>query len=295
MISKEFKRSYINANPSRWKSFNYRNIHCWRYSIIGKHYRYCRFWVLHQELLFSFWLHNDCEAFSRYTALYRIEILYLTLNLFQGLSLLQVLENTKTPAGILKKKRAAENYPKFAALILDDELGKMVLTFSPVCGSFYVFLKRFTMITSHLKRIDFMMQRNDFSAERLERLSVFSFMMQRNDRNDSQNLPSETTRSQYYAAHIDSWLTTNYLKFPITCVGSFQHFTRYGLSYNLPMICVIMLFWGAGGERFWTFLKEEAVGRNGATLLLTIDKPTRVFQHNSSTRIDNIFTNKNGE
>ena len=118
----------------------------------------------------------------------------------------------------------------------------MVLTFFPVCGSFYVFLKRFTMITSHLKRIDFMMQRNDFSAERLERLSVFSFIMQRNDRNDSQNLPSETTRSQYYAAHIDSRLTTNYLKFPITCVGSFQHFTRYGLSYNLPMICVIMLF-----------------------------------------------------
>ena len=79
MISKEFKRLYINANPSRWKSFNYRNIHCWRYSIIGKHYRYCRFWVLHQELLFSFWLHNDCQAFSRYTALYRIEIL-----IFQG-------------------------------------------------------------------------------------------------------------------------------------------------------------------------------------------------------------------
>ena len=64
-----------------------------------------------------------------------------------------------------------------------------------------------------------MMQRNDFAAERLERLSVFSFTMQRNDRNDSHNLPSEPT-GQYYAAHIDLWLTTNYLKFPITCVGS---------------------------------------------------------------------------
>ena len=37
VISKEFKRLYINVNPSRWKNFNYRNIHSWRYSIIGKH------------------------------------------------------------------------------------------------------------------------------------------------------------------------------------------------------------------------------------------------------------------
>ena len=56
----------------------------------------------------------------------------------------------------------------------------------------YVFLKRFTLITSHLQGIDFMMQRDDFAAERPEWLSVFSFIMQRNDRNDSQNLPSET-------------------------------------------------------------------------------------------------------
>ena len=37
VISKELERLYINVNPSKWKSFNYRNIYSWRYSIIGKH------------------------------------------------------------------------------------------------------------------------------------------------------------------------------------------------------------------------------------------------------------------
>ena len=37
VISKELERLYINVNPSKWKSFNYRNIHSWCYSIIGKH------------------------------------------------------------------------------------------------------------------------------------------------------------------------------------------------------------------------------------------------------------------
>ena len=37
VISKEVKRLYINVNPSKWKSINYRNIHSWCYSIIGKH------------------------------------------------------------------------------------------------------------------------------------------------------------------------------------------------------------------------------------------------------------------
>lgn len=146
-----------------------------------------------------------------------------------------VLKNTKTPAGILEKN--SRRWTRRTG----------INCFFPV----YVFLKRFTLITSHLQGIDFMMQRGDFEAERPEWLSVFSFIMQRNDWNDSRNLPSEAKQvSVLLGPYWFVWLDTNYLKFPITCVGKFQHFTRYGLSYNLPMICIIVLFWGAREERF---------------------------------------------
>ena len=44
-------------------------------------------------------------------------------------------------------------------------------------------------------------------------------------------------------------------------------------------------------ELFLDYFEGEAVYCYGATLLLTIDKPKRVFQCNSLTLIDNIFTN----
>ena len=43
-------------------------------------------------------------------------------------------------------------------------------------------------------------------------------------------------------------------------------------------------------ERFLDYFEGEAVDCYGTTLLLTIDKPKRVFQCNSLTLIDNIFT-----
>ena len=44
-------------------------------------------------------------------------------------------------------------------------------------------------------------------------------------------------------------------------------------------------------ERFLDYFEGEAVDCYGTTLLLTIDEPKRVFQCNSLTLIDNIFTN----
>ena len=44
-------------------------------------------------------------------------------------------------------------------------------------------------------------------------------------------------------------------------------------------------------ERFLDYFEGEAVDCYGTTLLLTIDDPNRVFQCNSLTLIDNIFTN----
>ena len=66
---------------------------------------------------------------------------------------------------------------------------------------------------------------------------------------------SETTGTTH-RTYIDSRLTTNYLTFPIRSVESFQHFTPYGLSYNLPMICIIYsAVLGAREERFLDFLE----------------------------------------
>ena len=50
-------------------------------------------------------------------------------------------------------------------------------------------------------------QRNDFAAERPERVTERTF----------------GNHYVHYAAHIDSWLTINYLKFPIhACVEAFN-------------------------------------------------------------------------
>ena len=81
-----------------------------------------------------------------------------------------MLENTKTP-GILKKKIAAEN-----ALVINS--AKWYLLFLSRRSSFYLFLERVTIKSiGYLWRDDFVMQRNDFAAERPELLSVFSFTM----------------------------------------------------------------------------------------------------------------------
>ena len=61
VISKEFKRLYINVNPSKWKSFNYRNIYSWRYSIIGKHS------PVHTSIAAFEYSIRNCHSLSDYT------------------------------------------------------------------------------------------------------------------------------------------------------------------------------------------------------------------------------------
>ena len=60
MISKELERLYINVNPSKWKSFNYRNIYSWRYSIIGKHS------PLHTSIAAFDYSIRNCHSLSDY-------------------------------------------------------------------------------------------------------------------------------------------------------------------------------------------------------------------------------------
>ena len=148
VISKELERLYINVNPSKWKSFNYRNIYSWRYSIIGKHS------PLHTSIAAFDYSIRNCHSLSDYIIItkpihatrpfIRIEIL-----IFQG-----------------------QERPVFSSNLTISNYN-----FFPVFSSFYVFLKRFTLTTSHLQWVDFMMQRNDFAEERPEWLSVFSFII----------------------------------------------------------------------------------------------------------------------
>ena len=197
MISKEVKRLYINVNPSKWKSFNYRNIHSQCYSIIGKHSS------LHTGTAAFEYSIRNCHSLSDYIVItkpfhatqpfIRIEILIFQDQERQVFSSNLTISNYNfefVPRPLFVA--GAEKYIDACRHIGKNSRrwtrGTGINCFFPV----YVFLKRFTLITSHLQGIDFMMQRDDFAAERPEWLSVFSFIMQRNDRNDSQNLPSET-------------------------------------------------------------------------------------------------------
>ena len=178
VISKEFKRLYINVNPSKWKSFNYRNIYSWRYSIIGKHS------PVHTSIAAFEYSIRNCHSLSDYIIItkpihatrpfIRIEIL-----IFQGQER-QVFSSNLTNsnynfefvprplffAGAVKYEDACRHIGKKWLLKMPKVCSfnsrwwtrrTGINCFFPVFSSFYVFLKRFTLITSHLQWVDFMM------------------------------------------------------------------------------------------------------------------------------------------